>query len=60
MLGLFKIAKAPMSTRHDTDKGAESVSDTPGEKQVQLPSRDNLYTIIMDFMICYLKLFILV
>ena len=32
MLGLFKIPEAPVSTRHDTDKGVESVSDTPWKK----------------------------
>ena len=29
MLGLFEITEASVSTRHDTDTGVESFSDTP-------------------------------
>ena len=45
MLGLFKTPKAPVPTCHDTDKGVESVSDTPWEKWVRLSNKKNRFEI---------------
>ena len=42
MLGLFKILKTPVSTLHDTDKGVESVPDTPWEKWVRSSNKKNI------------------
>ncbi|KAH7545623.1 hypothetical protein FEM48_Zijuj01G0113100 [Ziziphus jujuba var. spinosa] len=40
MLGLFKIVEAPMSTRHNTDTGAESIPDTSWEKWDEFNERE--------------------